>query len=212
MAYDLQEQESIDQLKAWWEKWGTPITAVVCAGCLAFAGWNGWQWWKRNEAAKAAGAYMALQQAALANDVKNIASLSNGLLESYGSSVYAPLGALVASKAALAAGNLDEAAAKLKWIVDQSGRPEFDTIARVRLAGIYFDAGKLDDAIAVLDGAKPTERQNSLVLDRRGDVLAAKGDVKGARECWMKVLEAPYRGDPILKVVEYKLNALPAVQ
>ena len=40
MAYDLQEQESIDQLKAWWEKWGTPITAVVCAGCLAFAGWN----------------------------------------------------------------------------------------------------------------------------------------------------------------------------
>ena len=212
MAYDLQEQESIDQLKAWWEKWGTPITAVVCAGCLAFAGWNGWQWWKRNEAAKAAGAYMALQQAALANDVKNIASLSNGLLESYGSTVYAPLGALVASKAALAAGNLDEAAAKLKWIVDQSGRPEFDTIARVRLAGIYFDAGKLDDAIAVLDGAKPTERQNSLVLDRRGDVLAAKGDVKGARECWMKVLEAPNRGDPILKVVEYKLNALPAVQ
>ena len=155
---------------------------------------------------------MALQQAALANDVKNIASLSNGLLESYGSTVYAPLGALVASKAALAAGNLDEAAAKLKWIVDQSGRPEFDTIARVRLAGIYFDAGKLDDAIAVLDGAKPTERQDSLVLDRRGDVLAAKGDVKGARECWMKVLEAPYRGDPILKVVEYKLNALPAVQ
>ena len=212
MAYDLQEQESIDQLKAWWEKWGTPITAVVCAGCLAFAGWNGWQWWKRNEAAKAAGAYMALQQAAMANDAKNIASLSNGLLESYGSTVYAPLGALVASKAALAAGNLDEAAAKLKWIVDQSGRPEFDTIARVRLAGIYFDAGKLDDAIAVLDGAKPTERQNSLVLDRRGDVLAAKGDVKGARECWMKVLEAPYRGDPILKVVEYKLNALPAVQ
>ena len=212
MAYDLQEQESIDQLKAWWEKWGTPITAVVCAGCLAFAGWNGWQWWKRNEAAKAAGAYMALQQAAMANDAKNIASLSNGLLESYGSTVYAPLGALVASKAALAAGNLDEAAAKLKWIVDQSGRPEFDTIARVRLAGIYFDAGKLDDAIAVLDGAKPTERQKSLVLDRRGDVLAAKGDVKGARECWMKVLEAPYRGDPILKVVEYKLNALPAVQ
>ena len=30
MAYDLEEQESIDQLKAWWEKWGTPVTAVVC--------------------------------------------------------------------------------------------------------------------------------------------------------------------------------------
>ena len=27
MAYDLEEQESIDQMKAWWDQWGTPITA-----------------------------------------------------------------------------------------------------------------------------------------------------------------------------------------
>ena len=30
MAYDLEERESIDQMKAWWDQWGTPITAAVC--------------------------------------------------------------------------------------------------------------------------------------------------------------------------------------
>ena len=30
MAYDLEEQESIDQMKAWWDRWGTPVTAAVC--------------------------------------------------------------------------------------------------------------------------------------------------------------------------------------
>ena len=54
MAYDLQEQESIDQMKAWWDQWGTPITAAVCVVCLGFAAWNGWQWYQRNEAGKAA--------------------------------------------------------------------------------------------------------------------------------------------------------------
>ena len=44
MAYDLEEQESLDQLKAWWEKWGTPITAVITVACLAFAGYNGYRY------------------------------------------------------------------------------------------------------------------------------------------------------------------------
>ena len=52
MAYDLQEQESIDQMKAWWDRWGTPVTAAVCVVCLGFAGWNGWNWYKRNQAAE----------------------------------------------------------------------------------------------------------------------------------------------------------------
>ena len=41
MAYDLQEQESLDELKAWWEKWGNLVLSVITVVCLAFAGYNG---------------------------------------------------------------------------------------------------------------------------------------------------------------------------
>ena len=97
MAYDLEEQESIDQMKAWWDRWGTPVTAAVCVVCLGFAGWNGWNWYQRNQAAKASGAYVQLQNAAMAKDMKNVASIATGLVSEYGSTIYAPLGALTAA-------------------------------------------------------------------------------------------------------------------
>ena len=84
MAYDLEEQESIDQMKAWWDQWGTPITAAVCVCCLGFAGWNGWQWYQRNQAAQASGAYVQLQNAIYQNDTKNVKSIADGLIEDYG--------------------------------------------------------------------------------------------------------------------------------
>lgn len=213
MAYDLQEQESIDQMKAWWDQWGTPITAAVCVVCLGFAAWNGWQWYQRNEAGKAAVAYTQLQQALVHNDAKNVSSLSTGLIDSYGTTIYAPMGALAAAQASLDAGDFTAAESRLKWVIESSKRPEYETLARVRLAGVYFDAGKLDEALKLVDEAKPEPRQVSLVLDRKGDILAAKGDIEGARKSWQEVLDRgakEFRTDPILRVVEYKLGSLPA--
>ena len=206
MAYDLQEQESIDQMKAWWDQWGTPITAAVCVVCLGFAAWNGWQWYQRNEAGKAAVAYAQLQQALVHNDAKNVSSLSTGLIDSYGTTIYAPMGALAAAQASLDAGDFTAAESRLKWVIESSKRPEYETLARVRLAGVYFDAGKLDEALKLVDEAKPEPRQVSLVLDR-------KGDIEGARKSWQEVLDRgakEFRTDPILRVVEYKLGSLPA--
>lgn len=213
MAYDLQEQESIDQMKAWWDQWGTPITAAVCVVCLGFAAWNGWQWYQRNEAGKAAVAYAQLQQALVHNEAKNVSSLSTGLIDSYGTTIYAPMGALAAAQASLDAGDFTAAESRLKWVIESSKRPEYETLARVRLAGVYFDAGKLDEALKLVDEAKPEPRQVSLVLDRKGDILAAKGDIEGARKSWQEVLDRgakEFRTDPILRVVEYKLGSLPA--
>ena len=210
MAYDLEEQESIDQMKAWWDTWGTPVTAAVCVVCLGFAGWNGWNWYQRNEAAKASVAYIQLQNAVYQTDVKNIASISAGMIAQYGSTIYGPLAAFSAAQAALAQGNFDEAAAKLNWIIEKGGHPEYDTVARVRLAGVYFDAGKLDDALKVLEGAKPADGQKASVADRRGDVLRAKGDAAGAKKAYEEALASAEANDPLRRLIELKLGSLPA--
>lgn len=74
MAYDLEEQESLDQLKAWWEKWGTAVLSVITVGCLAFAAWNGWNWYQRYQGSKATIAYVQLQNAFVQGDAKNVVS------------------------------------------------------------------------------------------------------------------------------------------
>ena len=209
MAYDLQEQESIDQMKAWWDRWGTPVTAAVCVCCLGFAAWNGWSWYQRSQAAKASVMYAQLRQAVTTNDQKNVDSLSTGLVTEYSSTIYAPLGALAAATAAADTGNFADAKARLTWVIEKSGRAEYDTLARIRLAGVLFDEGSLDEALKALDGAKPDARQKGQLLDRRGDVLAAKGDAKAAREAWDGALTALDANDQLVRVVELKLASLP---
>mgnify|MGYP000494391187 FL=1 len=209
MAYDLEEQESIDQMKAWWDQWGTPITAAVCVCCLGFAGWNGWQWYQRNQAAQASGAYVQLQNAIYQNDAKNVKSIADGLIEDYGTTIYAPLGALASAAAEVQEGNLDLARDRLVWVIEKSGHPEYDTIARVRLAGVELSAKKPEAALKVLEPAKPVPDQTALVEDRLGDVYYAMNDFEKARAAWQKAVEAAGEQSPIRGVLHYKLASLP---
>lgn len=211
MAYDLEEQESIDQMKAWWDQWGTPITAAVCVCCLGFAGWNGWQWYQRNQAAQASGAYVQLQNAIYQNDAKNVKSIADGLIEDYGTTIYAPLGALASAAAEVLEGNLDLARDRLVWVIEKSGHPEYDTIARVRLAGVELSAKKPEAALKVLEPAKPVPDQTALVEDRLGDVYYAMNDFEKARAAWQKAVEAAGEQSPIRGVLHYKLASLPPV-
>jgi len=50
---DLQEQEQLDALKAFWKTYGNLITWLLILALGAYAGWNGWQYWQRDQGIKA---------------------------------------------------------------------------------------------------------------------------------------------------------------
>lgn len=124
---------------------------------------------------------------------RRTSSLSTGLVTEYGSTIYAPLAALSAANVALESGNFAEAKTKLEWVIEKSGRPEYDAaLARIRLAGVLFDEGKLDDALKTLEAAKPDSTQLGLYHDREGDIWAAKGDPEeGPRSVGRRPLRRP---------------------
>ena len=209
MAYDLEEQESLAQLKAWWDKWGNLTLTIITALCLAFAGWNGWNWYKRYQGGKATVAYVALQNAYVQNDDKNVRSLSEGLMKEYSNHVFASLAALMKANVEHKAGNLDAARAALTWVIEQGGHPEYATVARVRLAGVELDAKDTAKAKAAIDTVDPAQAELPIVLDRRGDVLLAMGDVEGARGCWQKAAERNADSGELLALLSLKIQALP---
>lgn len=49
---DLEEQEQLDQLKHFWNTYGTLITWVVLLVAGAFVAWNGWQYYQRSKAVR----------------------------------------------------------------------------------------------------------------------------------------------------------------
>lgn len=209
MAYDLEEQESLAQLKAWWDKWGNLTLSCITVICLAFAGYNGWHWYKRYQGGKATVAYVQLQNAYVQNDEKNVRSLSDGLMKEYSSHVFASLAALMKANVEQKAGNLNAARAALNWVINEGGHPEYATVARVRLAGVELDAKDANKAKAALDAIDPAQAQMPLVLDRRGDVLLALGDVDGARKCWEDALERDRASGELLALLSLKIQALP---
>src|SRR4029079_6429041 len=56
-AYDLQEQDQIDDLKAWWTRWGGTISTGLLLGALVVVGIQGWRWYTGTRAAEASTLY-----------------------------------------------------------------------------------------------------------------------------------------------------------
>ena len=209
MAYDLEEQESLDQLKAWWEKWGTLITVIITVTCLAFAGFNGYRYYKKNEGAKATATYVQLQNAVVTGDKKNVKSLSEGLMKEYPSHVFATLAAFSQAADAANANDIEGARKALKWVLETGKRPEYATLARVRLAGVELDAGNAKEALSILQAETPYPGSEIIYNDRLGDVYLALGDVKNARAAWQKALDLDKKVNTLSPLITLKIEALP---
>jgi predicted negative regulator of RcsB-dependent stress response len=98
MALDLEEQEQVEELKAWWKQHGRLITAVVLAAAVGFAGWQLWRWYQSSQAAQASVLYDSVVKAAQANDAKALRDAAGSLVENYPRTLYASMGALVAAR------------------------------------------------------------------------------------------------------------------
>src|SRR2546422_8343305 len=98
MALDLEEQEQVAELKAWWTQDGNRVLAVVIAVAVAVVGWQGWRWYEHGQAAQASVLYDTLTKAAQAGDAKALRDAAGTLVESYPRTLYASMGALLAAK------------------------------------------------------------------------------------------------------------------
>lgn len=81
MAYDLEEQESLAEIKAWWEKWGNLILTVVTVACLCAAGFQGWRWYQMKESTDAGVLYAQMIQASNMKDEARVQAIAGRLHE-----------------------------------------------------------------------------------------------------------------------------------
>lgn len=206
---DLQEQEQLDALKAFWNKHGNLITWTLVLALGAFAAWNGWNWWQRDQAEKAGAMFEELDRAATAGDADRAGRVLADLRERFPRTAFAQQGALAAAKVQLARGQADNAKASLAWAAENAIEDEVRTIARLRLAAIQADAKQYDEALKTLEGAK-AEAFIALVADRRGDVLQAQGKKDEARAAYQQAWAAMSDKVEYRRLIEAKLTALAA--
>lgn len=187
MAYDLEEQEQLDEFKAWWKKNGSMVTNLLLAALIAYSAWHGYHWFQNKKAAEASGLYQALVVTDLAKTAE-IKAQSAKLMENFAGTPYAGRAAVFAAKANFAANDSKSAKSQLEWAVKNAKESAVQAVAGLQLAGILFEEKNYDEAQKVLTAIND-KGYEGLKANLQGDVLLAQGKNAEAKKAYQTALE-----------------------
>ncbi len=204
---DLEEQEQLDQLKAFWKQYGNLISSLLIVVFGSIAAYNGYQYWQRGKAAQASSMYDEVERAAQSGDVAKLDRAFADMKDQFGNTSYAQQAGLLAAKHFQDKGNADSAKAALTWVATNANDDSYKAIARLRLAAVLFETKAYDEALKQVDSNFPKEFAG-LVADRRGDILSAQGKKLEARAEYEKAFKTLDERTEYRRLVEVKLNSM----
>lgn len=210
-ALDLQEQEQIEGIKAWWKDNANKVLGAVLIVVIAMGGWRGWQYYHNKQAAEAATLYEQFVKQLESNDAKRINDAAAAVMDKYASTAYAARAALLAAQVNESGKDVARAKTQLQWAVDHAGEAALKDVARLRLAAILLDEKKYDDAMKLLNAAHP-DSFNGLYADLKGDVLSAQGKTEEARTAYKLAYEKTDAKSTYRNLIQMKLDALGAAK
>jgi len=210
-VYDLQEQEQIDALKAWWKHNRKLILLAVVAGVLTFGAIAGWYYHKNQQELVAGELYSQMETELNSGDKSKVRGIVATLTADYPRTGYAALAALIGARAADDIGDVAGAQARLHWLIDNAADDATRDLARLRLAALLLDDKKFPDALILLD-AKHGEAWDALYANLRGDVLIAQGRVDEARAAYRIAFDKSSAQNAFRTLVQTKLDALGGVK
>ncbi len=206
-TYDLDEQERLDELKAWWKRWGNLVMIGLAVAIAAAAGWRYWQNHTLTQTLEAATVYEKLTQSLAANDAKGAREAGSMLIDQYKGTAYAPRAALLLAKLNVAGKDMKSAQAQLEWAAANSKEPAIKDLARLRLAGVQLDQKQYGAAQKTLSSTH-SDAFAPRFDDMKGDVLLAQGKQAEARAAYQSAFGKMKEDNPYRNIVELKLDAL----
>lgn len=206
MAYDLEEQEQLDELKAWWKAHSHIVLIIVGVAIASSTGVQGWKYYQNKQSKEASAQFQALTQSDPKN-IKAIQALSAGLMEKYTSTPYAGRAAVVAAKANFAAGDAKSAKAQLEWAAKNAQEDPVKSIALLQLAAIQMDEKQYDAALKTL-AEKHDAGFDGIFADLKGDILAAQNKKAEAKAAYEEALTKLDVRNRYSGYTQHKLEAL----
>ena len=206
-SLDLQEQEQVDALKAWWKENSKWVISAVVIGLLGFSGVKFWKNHQASQEAEAGKLYVEVLKQASSNDAKRIGDAADALVSRYGSSSYAPRAQLLAAQASLQAKDTAHAKVQLQWVIEHASETGLQDTAHLKLASVLLDEKKYDEALKQLDAAHP-ESFTGLYSDLRGDVLSAQGKVAEARAAYQQAYDKMDSKSVYRNLIQLKMDGL----
>ena len=206
-ALDLQEQEQLEELKAWWKDNRNFILGALLIAFVSIGGWRGWQYYHQNQSIQAAVLYSEFVRQLQGNDAGRVNDAAAAVMDRFPSTAYASRAALLAAQANENVKDSTRAKAQLQWVIDHAGEADLRDVARLRLASLFLDDAKYTDAMGMLN-AEHSPAFDGLFADLRGDVLSAEGKTDEARSAYKLAFEKTDPNSTYRNLIKMKLDAL----
>lgn len=209
MSFDLEEQEKIDELKAWWKQNGSTVLLAIAVFATVLAGMQGWRYYQKSQQQQAVQVFEAVQNGVRGKDAKRVRDAAGQLIEKYPGTPYATRAALLVAGVNHELGDAKSAKAQLQWVIEHAKEDGARDMARLRLAGILLDDKSYAEAMKLLE-AQHQKSFDGLFADLKGDVLAAQGKMADARTAYQAALEMIDEKSTYRQIVQMKLDGLGA--
>lgn len=206
MALDLQEQEQLDTLKAWWKQYGAMVITVVVSALVAIFAQQWWVGHQQEQKQQAAAVFAKLQDAVQAKDLKTVQKYTADLQKLDEKSGFTVLAQFNLAKVAQDAGDSKTAQPALQWVIDHSKNEDWQIIARIRLAHVHAEAKQYKEALQALDGIR-AEPYSGIVQELRGDIAMAQGQTKEAAAAYQAAYQlVTDKQGPTARLLKFKVE------
>ena len=214
MPLDLEEQEQLDQFKAFWAKYRKLITGVVTAALFVYAAYSAFQWWRNSQAIEASKLYDTMVTAIGKGDKEQTLRATDDLQKQFGRTPYAAISSLIAAKISSDAGDTPKAIEYLRWTAKNASNDGYLALGKLRLVSQLIEQGTDKDfaeADAILK-EKPISGFEAIWLERRGDWYLAQKKFSEAKssyqEAWKKLDQAKEFPEEARRILKVKLDAV----
>ena len=196
------DEEKAEELKAWWRENGNSIIVGVALAIAALFGWEYWKEHKLETAEAAATLYSESQDAA---DKTQADQVLQRLQNEYSATPYATMAALQTAKNHAEAGEYQQAADRLQWVLDNTAEAEYQDVANLRLARVLIAMEQPEKALAITEKTFASAYE-PLLEELRGDIYAAQNKIDEARKAYERAILTNQGGST--EFIQMKLDNL----
>ena len=204
MAYSIEEEQEINQLKDWWKENGKTIIVAFILGVGGMFGWRYWQAHQAEQIAQASAQYDALIYSAQQDEQAKKANIEQ-FVQANSKTAYAVFALLDEAKKATEKQDFAAAEANLNQALTQSPDEVLTSIVALRLSAVQFQLGQLDNALTTLNQVKG-ESFNARKALLTGDIQVAKGDKLAAKNSFEQTQQSGSQLEQ--QMAKMKLNNL----
>lgn len=204
MAYSIEEEQEINQLKDWWKENGKTIIVAFILGVGGMFGWRYWQAHQAEQIAQASAQYDALIYSAQQDEQAKKANIEQ-FVQANSKTAYAVFALLDEAKKAAEKQDFAGAEVNLNQALTQSQDEVLTSIVALRLSAVQFQLGQLDNALTTLNQVKG-ESFNARKAILTGDIQVAKGDKVSAQKSFEQAQQSGSQLEQ--QMAKMKLNNL----